>query len=954
MATYYLANICGSQYSGGRISFNPNGTSVLAPVGNRINIYDLQTNKSSTLCSEARSNVVLISCHPSIPLSIIIDENGKMTDLINLIQDMDTLQFKSSSTLSTSESKAYDALHSQKKTLIHAAFSPDGKYFAVSVEKKVLVWLSPDEKLSWKMTLHLELTGHLENINSVNWSSDSKYICTSSRDMTVRLWCVEPDEEFVPVAFVDHRRSVRAAFFSKDMKRICSVSKEGVIILWKKTDSAEGETVESDNSAKLVGSRSKSNVLRKFTKKVNVWTREAKGYCNQPANATVAVVAFNDDTGLLVVGFTGGMFGIYNVPELTTVHTLKLGTQIPVIDSVDVTKDGQWIALACSETGTIVVWEWKSETFVMKQQSHFGGVRCCSFSYASNLEKLGSLADNRGDFDRTLSSRSLGMGTRFLVATGGFDGKVKLWDNNTGLCYVTLTEHTASVEALAFTPQGNALITASMDGTVRCFDLFRFRNFRVLTAGRVQYTSVAVDSTGTIVAAGSKGDTNSVYIWQIQTGKVLDELVGHTAPVSSVSFHPHPSYNGYLVSTSWDNTIKIWNVFGRKDKAGSVESVINTSSVVSASFDPRGNSILAASVLSGQVLFWDLDNVEQIGSIDGLRDIQSGRHYTEAFSAINIKSDPHNINRNNYFNSVSYSACGRTLVCTAKNSAQVCVYSTENYLLVHVYNLTKNNSLSGISRFLSSKYMTEYGYSVQELDLSDEETHEDSKKISRIKAHKALPGVDVGEFKVTQDRFSVWEVKHAPDGRQFAVSTSGGVHIYSLDAARNVEHASQAMKSLHSFQPQIITKNVTKSAILEQLKAGDHVRAFILALAMNNYQLMLEVYEGTPASQIAAVVSSLDPALILVLLNFLRSALNSHSPNGTVHLGLHLAWLNAVFTIHQNVLARFSGAGESSEGHSDLRTMMLLLLRQIRDTRANVLGLFSSNAYTLEYLSNMG
>lgn len=96
-----------------------------------------------------------------------------------------------------------------------------------------------------------------------------------------------------------------------------------------------------------------------------------------------------------------------------------------------------------------------------------------------------------------------------------------------------------------------------MDGTVRCFDLFRFKNFRVLTATRTQYTSVAVDGSGTIVAAGTKGDTNSVFIWQIQTGKVLDELVGHTAPVTSVSFHPHPSYNGFLVSSSWDNTIKV-------------------------------------------------------------------------------------------------------------------------------------------------------------------------------------------------------------------------------------------------------------------------------------------------------------------------------------------------------------------------------------------------------------
>ncbi|EAN31837.2 WD domain G-beta repeat protein [Theileria parva strain Muguga] len=957
MALYHLANICGSQYSGGRICFNPDASCVLAPVGNRINIYDLQTNKSSTLSSETRTNIVLIANHPSKPLSILVDDNG-FGYILNLIRDkiVHRLQFKSSTNISTAESKGYNSLNTQKKRLIHASFSPYGKYFAVSIQKKLLVWLSPDEKLSWRMTLHLEITGHMDNINSLDWSKDSKYICTSSKDLTVRLWCVEPDDTFVPVAFVDHRRSVKAAFFTDDMNRICSVSKEGVIIIWKRTDLTNG-----DNAAKLIGSRSKNNFLKKSNKlndskhseNQQSWIRETKGYCNQPANSTVSVVTFNSNIGLFVVGFTGGTFGLYNIPELTTIYTLKIGEQIPVIDSVDITSDGQWIALACSQTGTIVVWEWKSETFVMKQQAHLGGVRCCSFSYGSNLDRLGSLAENKQDFDRALSSKNLGMGTRFLVATGGFDGKVKLWDNNTGLCYVTLTEHSASVEAIAFTPQGNALISASLDGTVRCFDLFRFKNFRVLTATRTQYTSVAVDGSGTIVAAGTKGDTNSVFIWQIQTGKVLDELVGHTAPVTSVSFHPHPSYNGFLVSSSWDNTIKIWNVFGRKDKAGSVESVLNSSSVISTAFDPRGNSILAASVLSGQILFWDLDNVEQIGSIDGLRDIQPGRHYTEAFSAINIKKDPHSINRNNYFNSLSYSSCGTMIVCTAKNSPHVAVYSTENYLLLHVFTLTRNDSLSGVKRFLSSKYMTEYGFSVHELDLSDEEIFEDSRKLSRIQAHKSLPGVEVGEFKVTQDRFNVWEVNYSPDGRQFAVSTSQGVFIYSLDVTRNVEYTNQMLKSVHNFQPQIITKSVTKSSILSHLEKNDFVGAFILALAMNNFKIMLKAYEAVPTGKIASVVSSLDSTLVLVLLNFIRNVLNTYSTNGTTHLGLHLVWLSTIFSIHQNTLSNYSGSQTSTESLSDLRTMMLLLLRQIRESRANILGLLASNAYSFDYLCNL-
>jgi len=49
---------------------------------------------------------------------------------------------------------------------------------------------------------------------------------------------------------------------------------------------------------------------------------------------------------------------------------------------------------------------------------------------------------------------------------------------------VTFSEHTMPVTAVAFLPSGHALLSASLDGTVRAFDLMRYRNFRVLTAGQ--------------------------------------------------------------------------------------------------------------------------------------------------------------------------------------------------------------------------------------------------------------------------------------------------------------------------------------------------------------------------------------------------------------------------------------------------------------------------------------
>ena len=49
-----------------------------------------------------------------------------------------------------------------------------------------------------------------------------------------------------------------------------------------------------------------------------------------------------------------------------------------------------------------------------------------------------------------------------------------------------------------------------------------------------------------------------MYVWSLQTGRLLDVLAGHEAPLSELSFSPS---EGVLASASWDGTVKLWDVF---------------------------------------------------------------------------------------------------------------------------------------------------------------------------------------------------------------------------------------------------------------------------------------------------------------------------------------------------------------------------------------------------------
>jgi len=50
---------------------------------------------------------------------------------------------------------------------------------------------------------------------------------------------------------------------------------------------------------------------------------------------------------------------------------------------------------------------------------------------------------------------------------------VKLWNNQSGFCFVTFLEHTSTVTGVAFAPNKKFIVSASLDGTVRAFDLTR-------------------------------------------------------------------------------------------------------------------------------------------------------------------------------------------------------------------------------------------------------------------------------------------------------------------------------------------------------------------------------------------------------------------------------------------------------------------------------------------------
>lgn len=97
--------------------------------------------------------------------------------------------------------------------------------------------------------------------------------------------------------------------------------------------------------------------------------------------------------------------------------------------------------------GELAVWEWRSRSAHLRATSHAAN-EVTGISYSPDGQ---------------------------LIATGGRDAKVRLWRvASGGRAVVTFHEHAAPVTAVAFpSAKPKVLVSASLDGTIRAFDLNR-------------------------------------------------------------------------------------------------------------------------------------------------------------------------------------------------------------------------------------------------------------------------------------------------------------------------------------------------------------------------------------------------------------------------------------------------------------------------------------------------
>lgn len=120
------------------------------------------------------------------------------------------------------------------------------------------------------------------------------------------------------------------------------------------------------------------------------------------------------------------------------------------------------------------------------------------------------------------------------------------------------TSFTGEVSAMVFAPTTPVLATGHYDGTIRLWDVTTGLLLRVLDVqAESVIESLAFSPDGAVLASGESYETNLVRLWAADDGTLLRTLEGHTAGVTSLLFSPD---GGFLVSGSYDGLIRLWGV----------------------------------------------------------------------------------------------------------------------------------------------------------------------------------------------------------------------------------------------------------------------------------------------------------------------------------------------------------------------------------------------------------
>ncbi len=483
----------------------------------------------------------------------------------------------------------------------NAVFSPDGRTLASGSwdDSMVRLWDVPTGELI------ATLAGHRRSAYSVAFSPDGKTLASGGNDLAVRLWDVTTRQ--LKTTFIGHLGHLNSVTFSPDGSILAGGTDNEKVWLWDVTTGQSLAILEHKEGVRNVAFSPDGAMLASSSwgndNTVKLWNTATW----QPSvsfsghNSPVADIAFSPDGRMLA---TGGSWrdGAVRLWEVGTGELIvALGGHGDYINSVAFSPDGTTLA-SSSWDNTV----WLRDT-VTRQP------RIILREYTAGVSSIAFSSDGRT-----------------LASGGGWqDGRVRVWDIETGRRKAIFGGHANSIRTMAFRPDSSTIATVGDDdtdeGRIRLWNTDTGQLKTTITAHTSAILSVAFSPDGTTLASaggwpGNSGSSRkqdvAIRLWDADTGHLKATLMGATHGVRAIAFSPDGTI---LAAGIRDRNIQLWDVPTRKLV---VTLKSNSHPVSSVAFSPDGKTLASAGGhgnwgTEGIVQLWDISTRELIATLTG-------------------------------------------------------------------------------------------------------------------------------------------------------------------------------------------------------------------------------------------------------------------------------------------------------------------------------------------------
>ena len=173
------------------------------------------------------------------------------------------------------------------------------------------------------------------------------------------------------------------------------------------------------------------------------------------------------------------------------------------------------------------------------------------------------------------------------IASASDDMVVQICDGSTGATTLTYRGHSAEVYAVAWSPDGKYIASAGADHMVHVWNAVTGKRIFIYRGHSDAVNALTWSPDSRHIASAS--DDHTVHVLDAATGRHALIYAGHSAGVLSVAW----SLDGNrLASGSWDNTVQIWS-------AATGDTVItyhgHSAEVYAVAWSPAGNHLASAS-----------------------------------------------------------------------------------------------------------------------------------------------------------------------------------------------------------------------------------------------------------------------------------------------------------------------------------------------------------------------